>query len=209
VPPERRYLPAASLHLLLPIYDPIMRLLRFQRALEPLLAQAGLQPRDGVLDIGCGTGTLAVMVKRAHPTVQVTGIDPDPRALARAARKAARARVTVRLDRGFADALPYPDGTFDRVFSSMMFHHVPRREKPGVLAEVHRVLKPDGRLELLDFTGGQRTLLAHALHGHGPGGSADERLLRLMRDVGFGEARVVATRRTLAGTIGYYQAVRH
>jgi ubiquinone/menaquinone biosynthesis C-methylase UbiE len=205
---ERWYLPAASLDFLLPVYDPIMKLLRFQEALAPLLAQAELQPHHRVLDIGCGTGTLAVMIKRTQPSVDVTGVDPDPRALARAARKAERARVSIRLDRGFADALTYPDATFDRVFSSMMFHHVPRADKPGVLTEAHRVLKPGGRLEFLDFAGGTHSLLAHVLHGRSASGSADERLLRLMRDSGLPDARRVAMRQTIAGTIAYYQAVR-
>jgi ubiquinone/menaquinone biosynthesis C-methylase UbiE len=200
---ERRYLPAASLDVLLPVYDPIMRLLRFQRALAPLVAQAGLQPEHHVLDIGCGTGTLAVMIRRAHPTVGVTGVDPDPRALARAARKAERSGVAIRFDRGFADALVYPDGTFDRVFSSMMFHHVPSKEKPGVLAEARRVLKPGGRLELLDFAGG-----THSLHARLHPGSFDERLIGLMRASGFAEARRLGTQRTIVGAIAYYQAVR-
>jgi ubiquinone/menaquinone biosynthesis C-methylase UbiE len=205
---ERRYLPAASLHLLLPAYDPIMKLLRFQRALGPLVAQAGLQPSHRVLDIGCGTGTLAVMIARAHPAIEVTGVDPDPRALARAVRKAGRAGVAVRFDRGFADALAYANQTFDRVFSSMMLHHVPRAEKPGVLAEARRVLKPGGRLELLDFAGGTHALVAHVLHGRRASASADERLLRLLRDAGFADARRLETRPTIAGAIAYYQAVR-
>jgi SAM-dependent methyltransferase len=104
--------------------------------------------------------------------------------------------------------MPYPDAAFDRVFSSMMFHHIPRREKPGVLAEVRRVLKPGGRLELLDFAGGQRTLLAQALHGRAPGESADGRLVRMMSEAGLIGATRIATRRTIAGAIAYYQAAR-
>jgi len=185
---ERRYLPAASRDALLPIYDPIMTLLRFNAALIALVAQAELQPGFRVLDVGCGTGTLVVMLARDHPDLDIAGLDPDPRALARARRKAERAGVAVGFDRGFGDTMPYPDASFDRVFSSMMFHHVPRDETSAVLREVCRVLKPEGRLELLDF--------------------ADDRLPARMRDCGFADARRLASRRTLAGAIAYYQAVR-
>jgi ubiquinone/menaquinone biosynthesis C-methylase UbiE len=203
---ERKYLPAASLDIFLPAYDPIMALLGFQRALRPLVAQAELEPAHSVLDIGCGTGTLAVLIKELHPTVNVTALDPDPRALARASRKARRARVTIAFDRGFADAMQYADGTFDRVFSSMMFHHVPREEKPKVLADVRRVLKPGGRLEFLDFAGGTHSLLAQALHGRQANASANDRLLARMREAGLVDAVRTATHGTFFGAIAYYRA---
>ena len=204
---ERSYLPAASRDIFLPAYDPIMRLLGYRRALMPLMAQAGLRGADAVLDIGCGTGTLAILIKQHYPDVAVTGLDPDPRALARAARKVARAGVKVRFDRGFADALDYPDATFDHVFSSMMFHHLRRDDRVKVLTEVRRVLKPGGRLEFLDFAGGANGLLAHVLHGRQPSPAVNDRLLQRMHDAGFAEARRLATRRTIAGAIAYYEAV--
>src|SRR5215471_7455841 len=91
---SRRYLPAAGHDFFLPAYDPIMWLLRFTRDLDRLVAQAALQPSHRVLDVGCGTGTLAVLIARRYRDIDVTGIDPDPKALARAMRKAARARVS-------------------------------------------------------------------------------------------------------------------
>ena len=186
---ERRFLPAASLDLFLPAYDPLMTLLGFRRALLPLVEQARLEPHHRVLDVGCGTGTLAVLVKQRHPDVEVAGIDPDPKALAIAVRKAGRANVTVRFDRGFGDALAFPDAAFDRVFSSMMFHHVPRDEKQAVLSEIRRVLKPGGRLEFLDFARG-----------------AHQRMLERLGDAGFVDATRTGARGTLVGAIAYYQA---
>lgn len=208
MPPERRYLPAASLDILLPAYDPVMRLFGFTRALQPLVDQAQLRPGHAVLDIGCGTGAVSILTKQSHPDVSVTGVDPDPRALARAARKAHRANLEVRFDRGFADAMDYPDAAFDRVFSSMMLHHVPRADKPGLLAEVLRVLKPGGRLELLDFAGGAHSFLAHTLHGRHASDSMNARLLQWMHEAGFTAARRTATHTTPFGALGYYQATR-
>lgn len=104
---------------LLPIYDPFTRLLGVGRTRVTLLAQAQLESGHRILDIGCGTGSLAVLAKQRFPDADVVGIDPDERALERATRKARRGGVQVRFDRGFADALDYPSASFDRVFSSI------------------------------------------------------------------------------------------
>src|SRR5918999_4553952 len=142
---ERPYLPAAGHEWFLPMYDPLTKLLGFDAARRKLLDQAELKGNYRVLDIGCGTGTLAVLTKRLYPNVDVAALDPDPRALSRARRKAERAAVFVRFDRGFADAIGYADATFNRVFSSMMFHHLEEADKEQALREIRRVLKPGGR----------------------------------------------------------------
>jgi ubiquinone/menaquinone biosynthesis C-methylase UbiE len=203
---QRTYLSAAGYDVLLPLYDPLTKLLGARRLLATLLAQADLQPRQMVLDIGCGTGTLAILIKQTHPGVDVTGLDPDAHALARATRKAERAHAPVRFERGFADALGYGDGTFDRVFSSMMFHHLGRQERTKALAEIRRVLKPRGRLEFLDFAGGAHNMLAQMLHGRTLRAAAEERLLWRMTEAGLVDARRVATKGTFLGPVAYYQA---
>jgi ubiquinone/menaquinone biosynthesis C-methylase UbiE len=159
--------------------------------------QADLRPGQRVLDIGCGTGSLAVLVKQLFPEVEVVGVDPDVKALARAARKAGRAVVTVQLDRGFSDALDYPDESFDRVFSSFMFHHLDLDEKARTLREVQRVLKGDGRLHLLDF-GGPDAAGVRGLHSHRRLVDNDERrVLNLMMDAGFANATKTGQRTVL------------
>ena len=203
---ERTYLPAAGHDRYLWLYDPITRVFGFRGALHTLIGQGQLQPHHRVLDAGCGTGTLAVLIKRRHPAIDVVGLDPDPNALAIAERKAARAGVALRFERGYADALPFADRTFDRVFSSMMFHHLKREERPRVLAEIRRVLKSGGHLEFLDFIGGHHSLLGGLVHRNQPPPAAEDKLISRMRDAGFGDARRVMERRTLFGPIGYYQA---
>jgi ubiquinone/menaquinone biosynthesis C-methylase UbiE len=150
---EKTFLPAAGHDILLPLYDSVTKLIGADRARSLLVPQSGLRPGHRVLDIGCGTGTLAVLMKRRHPLVEIVGLDPDVRALERAKRKARRAAVSVRFDQGFADSLPYRGGEFDLVFSSFMLHHLDTLSKEKMFSEVRRVLKPGGHLHLIDFGG--------------------------------------------------------
>lgn len=205
---DRPFLPAAGRDVFLPLYDPITRLFGLIAALDQLIARAELRASHQILDVGCGTGTLAVRVAVRYPGVRVTAVDPDPKALARATKKAARAGASVQFERGFADALRYNDGSFDRVFSSMMLHHVHGKEKPKALAEMRRVLKPGGRLELMDIImHGRRGLLARRLHGGNQlSANVDDRIMTALRDAGFGEVTKTGERQTLFGPIGYYQA---
>ena len=207
---EGTYLPAAGHDLFLPLYDPFTKLFGFDTARRRLLDQAALQAHYRVLDIGCGTGTLAVLIKRLYPTVEVVGLDPDPKALARARRKAERASASIRFDRGFADALGYPNAAFDRVFSSMMFHHLEKADKDSALREIRRVLKPGGRLEFLDFAGPQAHkpgALARLVHSHHRlTDNADDRILERLNHAGFREPKKVADQNTFFGRIAFYQA---
>ena len=90
---SRTYLPAAGHDWFLPLYDPLVKLLGGETARKVLLDQAALRSGQRVLDVGCGTGTFAAMIKRLHPDVEVVGLDPYPKALARARCKAARSRL--------------------------------------------------------------------------------------------------------------------
>ncbi len=149
----RAYLPGMGRDWLLPIYDPFTRLLGLRAAHEELAEQANLRPGDRALEIGCGTGNLALLLKRRQPNSIVFALDPDPAALARARRKAARAGLPVQFDDGFAEQLPYPDASFDHVLSAFMFHHLEPAARRDMLQEAKRVLRPGGSLHLIDFGG--------------------------------------------------------
>src|SRR5918994_6750363 len=99
---EKTYLPGMGHDRLLPLYDPLCRVLGMPKVHRPLVDQAGIRPGQRVLEIGCGTGNLALLAKRLHPEAKVVGLDPYPKALARARRKAGLKALSVRLDLGFA-----------------------------------------------------------------------------------------------------------
>jgi ubiquinone/menaquinone biosynthesis C-methylase UbiE len=207
---QRTYLPAAGHDWLLPLYDPFVKLFGGDRARRALIDQAAIRSSDRVLDIGCGTGTLVTLIKHLHPDVVVVGLDPDPKALARARRKAQRAAVSIQFDQGFSDDLPYPDESFDRVFSSFMFHHLDSEVKLKTLCEVSRVLKPGGFLHLLDFGGPKSSsdrFLARLFHSsHRLRDNFDGGIITLMSQSGLADPKEVSHRTTLLGPIAYYQA---
>jgi ubiquinone/menaquinone biosynthesis C-methylase UbiE len=209
---ERSYIPALGKRWLLPLYDPFLWLLGADKAKLPLIEQAEIKSGFRVLDIGCGTGSMAVMIKRMHPAAEVVGIDPDPMALSVAERKAQRAGLAVEFDRGFADHMPYADASFDRVFSSFMFHHLAVDEKSATLGEIRRVLKAGGSLHLLDFVREHSVHSKTPAHGqliHRSGAVAERietRMTALMDEAGFVDARALSRRKNFFGPIVYYRA---
>jgi ubiquinone/menaquinone biosynthesis C-methylase UbiE len=210
---RRRFVPGMGVDWLLPLYDPLTWLLRLDRARRELLLQADLRPGHRVLDIGCGTGSLAVLTKRLVGGVEVVGIDPDEKALARAVRKARHAGVSVQFALGFSDVLDYPAASFDRVFSSFMFHHLARDEKERTLRAICRVLKDGGSLHLLDFGGPESVghgSRVRGLHAHDRLTDNDERtILGFLTDAGLTNAAKTADRTVLRLLrIVYYRAER-
>lgn len=206
------YLPAAGRDWALPLYDPLVKLIGAEKAKRTLVDQAALRPGHRVLDIGCGTGTLAVLIKRLHPDISVVGLDPDPNALARARKKGQQARVSIQFDQGFSDEMRYPDASFDRVFSSYMFHHLASGSKEKTLREVKRLLAPGGSLHLLDFEQPEplpkNWLLRRVQSNPHFYENSERRILAVMREAGFSGPQKLLSRSLLFGLlqIGYYQA---
>ncbi len=210
---ERSYLPAAGRDAFLPFYDSFTRLIGADKQRLALIAQADVRPGQRVLDLGCGTGTLAIELARRSPGVTIVGVDPDPKALSRAGKKAKRAGVELKLERGFADRLPFPDGSFDRVLSSFVLHHLDDADKQKALSEVARVLAPGGRLELVDFRGRNDVTHAGRLHrwlhsSERLAENSESSVLDMMRQAGLSDARVVDRANLLLGGIVFYQGRR-
>lgn len=146
------FVPAAGHRSLTRFYDAVMRwALREGEIKGRLVGQLGLQPGQRVLDLGCGTGTLLAMMKVACPEAEVHGLDADPEVIAIAQAKADRAGLTVEIRQAMASQLPYADGVFDCVVSSLLLHHLARDGKVAALREANRVLRPGGRFLLADW----------------------------------------------------------
>ena len=113
---------------------------------------ASVTPGEAVLDVGCGTGEIAMRAKaRSGPSGVVAGIDPSPEMVAVARQKSARAGLEIDYRQAVVEALPYEAAAFDVVMSSMMWHHLPDDLKPRAVGEMRRVLKPGGRLVVVDI----------------------------------------------------------
>jgi demethylmenaquinone methyltransferase/2-methoxy-6-polyprenyl-1,4-benzoquinol methylase/phosphoethanolamine N-methyltransferase len=172
---------------------------------------AGVRPGEAVLDVGCGTGDLTLLAgQRAGPEGKAVGIDPAPEMIEVARRKAAAGAAAVVFQSGAVEALPFPDGSFDVVLSSLMMHHLPPDLKRRGLAEIRRVLRePDpasgksgGRLVVVDMRRPTGMLSHMALHlmWHGGLRHGVQDLAPLMQAAGFTH---IETGNVWLGILGY------
>jgi len=149
---SNRYIPALSFRWLTPLYDPLLKwIMREENFKRILISQANVQPEMKVLDLGCGTGTMTIMLKQGVPQAKVIGLDGDKEVLTIARSKAIQAGVDVQWEQGLAYRLPYPDNSFDRVVSSLVFHHLVSTDKVRAFQEINRVLHPGGEFHMVDF----------------------------------------------------------
>jgi demethylmenaquinone methyltransferase/2-methoxy-6-polyprenyl-1,4-benzoquinol methylase/phosphoethanolamine N-methyltransferase len=180
-------------------YDLFGRLISFGRdkaIREKFIELAAPTPDEKVLDVGCGTGTLALALKSSVGTCEVHGIDASPEMIEVAREKAAKAGSDTDFQVALIEAIPFPDATFDLVTSSLMLHHLPDDLKRTGLGEIRRVLKPGGRFMAVDFAAHSHSPLGHLLSilGHSRGESMVDKLAPMLRDAGFSDVEGVPTR---------------
>ncbi len=190
-------------------YDPLVKLLTLGQATRlrrSTVALAAIEAGTHVLDVGCGTGDLTLAAwQRTGPTGVVAAIDPAAEMIAVAQRKAAKRHATVDFRVGVIEALPFADASFDVVLSSFMMHHLPDDLKRQGLAEIERVLRPGGRLLIVDFKGPTgwlgKGIMTLMLHGAQQTGIQD--LVPLLKATNFEK---LSDGGTTLPTIGYLRA---
>ena len=208
---EPIYIPALRFRILTQLYDFVLRwLMQEQRFKRALVEAVNIQVGEHVLDLGCGTATLTIMIKQTYAHAQVTGVDGDTQVLNTARLKVRRAGVSLSLDEGMAYDLPYPDATFDQVVSSLMFHHLKTQEKQQSLNEVHRVLKLGGWLCIVDF-GPPHGLWSRIIspvmaHLEEAGDNHKGKIPVMMQQAGFQEVAVTRKFSTAFGTLNLFTA---
>jgi ubiquinone/menaquinone biosynthesis C-methylase UbiE len=214
---HEKYKPALSYDLLTPLYDLVIRLTmpesKFKRR---LVEQAQIQKGHRVLDLGCGTATLTILTKKIHLDADLVGLDGDQRILTIAREKASRAGLEITFDQGMSFDMPYPDASFNRVLSSLMFHHLTREDKRRTLKEVFRVLQGDGELHVADWGKPQNILMRMAslpLRTFDSFETTSDNVKGLLpdlfREAGFRKVDEQVRYMTLFGTLSLYKACKH
>jgi ubiquinone/menaquinone biosynthesis C-methylase UbiE len=212
-----RYVPAAGRGIFTPLYDTVNAVAMRQGQWRPRLVERALgaaaAPR--ILDLGCGTGEMALAIARVRPGVKLIGVDGDGDVLARAAVKARAAGVELELHEALADRVPLADADVDCVVSTLMFHHLLPPAKRAALAEARRVLAPGGRLLVCDLGRAGDPLMRAAFFAvQLLDGFANTRehargeLPEIISQAGFSDVTVFGRYRTGGGTLDLIEALR-
>jgi ubiquinone/menaquinone biosynthesis C-methylase UbiE len=149
---KEKFKPALAYHFLTPIYDRFNSALGFGKPfIWRVIDIAELKKDHKVLDVGTGTGIFILEAIQRYPEIKITGVDPDKNALHIAQSKLKAMGRKANLVQGYAQELPFPDGSFDVVVSTLAFHHMPDEVKHDAIKEIRRVLTKHGRFILADF----------------------------------------------------------
>lgn len=210
---EHNYIPALGDPRLTPYYDLLMKwAFPEQRFKHELIRQARIRPGHTVVDLGCGTATLALMVAQEIPGAVVVGTDIDGDILAIGRRKIRRAGLATALVCNGADAVPLATSCCDRVLSTLVIHHLDTEAKLRALSEVFRLLRPGGELHIADF-GPPNSIYAHmsaaiGRHLEQAHDNLAGELPAMMGEAGFIDVMVVGHRTTIVGDLAFYRAAK-
>jgi len=213
---DRAYVPALGDHRLSPFYDTTVALMTCERTWRrAFIKQIAPAPRDVILDVGCGTGTLAVMLAQICPGASVYGIDPDPDILSRAELKARSAGVLVHFAKGYAQETAAAGVRPNKIVSSLVLHQVPLAGKRSAVLSAFAALRSGGEFHMADY-GEQKSPLmrfafrqVQALDGYAnTQPNVDGILPALMAEAGFCGIETTQVIPTPTGAISLYRAHR-
>ncbi len=149
---KQEFIPALGANWATKYYDPLVRIFTkeypFKRA---LISQANLNNNQTILDLACGTGTLSVGIKKRFPDTKIYAVDADKKVLGIARQKAKDAGIKISFHESLSHKLPFQNETFDRIFSTLFFHHLTIDKKIETLREIKRLLKPNGEFYIADY----------------------------------------------------------
>lgn len=213
---RQQFVPALRFDALTRIYDPVVAITSRESAFKKrLLEHARVKDGESVLDVACGTGTLAIEIKKGNPKAKVSGIDGDAAVLGRARAKAKEAGVKLDLQRAMSNELPYDARSFDVVVSTLFFHHLTDEAKADTAEEIKRVLRLGGRVLIADWGRPQDPLMrmfflnVQFLDGFSNTSSnVAGKLPEFLREAGLSRVQVVDRMRTPLGTIEIVSGIR-
>jgi ubiquinone/menaquinone biosynthesis C-methylase UbiE len=213
---RQQFVPALRFDALTRIYDPVVAITSREGAFKRrLLEHARIKNGEAVLDVACGTGTLAIEIKKDHPQAKVSALDGDRVILQRANAKAKEAGVKVEFQRGMSNEMPYDARSFDVVVSTLFFHHLTDEAKADTAEEIRRVLRLGGRVLIADWGRPQDPLMrmfflnVQILDGfRNTASNVAGRLPEFLRDAGLKRVSVVDRMRTPLGTIEIVSGIR-
>jgi ubiquinone/menaquinone biosynthesis C-methylase UbiE len=206
-----KYIPPLRFEWLTPLYDPLLKwVMRENMFKSRLIQQAYIRPNMKVLDLGCGTGTLTIMLKRAYPDATIVGLDGDSQVLDIAREKSHG--MNIQWGKGLAASLPYPDSRFDRVVTSLVVHHLVTDDKRRAFQEIYRVLKPHGEIIVLDFgmphSPLSRFMVSYMRRLEEVADNFAGLIPRFITEAGFGDVKEAEHFFTIFGRLSLWRAVK-
>lgn len=212
---SENYIPALRWNWLTRLFDPLISITMPERKFKmALIEQAAILPHHRILDFGIGTATLSLMIKETKPSSDVSGVDVDEKILCIAEKKIKKAKAKIFITKYDGVKLPYSDICFDRVLTSLVFHHLTAEQKHNSLVEIKRVLKPNGELHIADWGKASSVLMrslfffVQLLDGFKTTSDNVKGLLpSYIENAGFKKVEIKRNYATIFGTLTLYKAI--
>lgn len=213
---KKNFIPALGYDCLTKFYDLAIKLTMPEKQFRAKLIDT-LKPNDGeiILEFGFGTGQNLILASQRNDKLKLIGVDIDPKVKAIAEYKINKHGFDISLDLYDGKTFPYTDNSFDKVFSSLVFHQLDKETKLLCLKEIFRVLKPNGQLIIGDWGQAQSKIMRFAfyfvqiLDGFKTTNDNVNGLLpKFIEQVGFKNVNEVDFINTKIGTFSYYIATK-